>query len=72
MTSWIPVSSSRASAIRYEPEVRAIFVRFPDSAVYQYDDCGPDVWARLTAPGVSIGKFISTVLDRHPYRRISG
>jgi hypothetical protein len=39
-------------------------------AVYQYDNCYSDVWEELIDPDISVGRFISDELDRHPYRRI--
>jgi hypothetical protein len=72
MIEWIEVNSSRASAVAYDAEGEAIYVRFPNGAVYRYEACTKQDWSGLTAPGVSIGRFIEEVLNKHPYRRANG
>jgi len=67
MHDWINVVSSRASAVAYDRDEHTIYVRFRDGVVYRYDSCSPEDWSGLTAPGTSIGRYISRVLDRHPY-----
>lgn len=70
MPDWIAISSSRATAIAYDEDQQVIYVRFADGAVYHYAECSQVVWDGLRASGVSIGRYITNVLDQHPYGRM--
>jgi len=67
---WVSVDLTRAEAVSYDASERVIYVRFHNGTVYQYENCDSDVWEELIDPDISVGRFISDELDRHPYRRI--
>lgn len=71
MIDWIPVSDSeRISAMAYDEEHEAIYVRFPDGVEWFYEACPPSVWEEFTAPGQSKGGYIARVLDHKPNGRL--
>jgi len=58
-------TSSRCTAIAYDPESERIFVRFRDGSEWQYHGCPPAVWAEFSDPATSKGVYINENLNHH-------
>ena len=69
MIEWIPVSSSRVSAIAYDSATETIYVRFHDGMEWAYQGCPPSIWAEFSSPTTSKGRFINDVLNFRPNGR---
>jgi hypothetical protein len=70
MIEWIEVGDSAAvTAIAYDAEEEAIFVRFDGGGEWRYESCPPHIWAEFTEPGISKGRYIASVLRHHPNAR---
>ena len=72
MVDWIPVDSTRISAVAYDTASETIYVRFRDGSEYYYSGCPSVVWEQFTSPGTSKGKYVHDELDHHPHGRVTG
>jgi hypothetical protein len=63
------VDSERIVAMAYDEDEEVIYVRFPDSVEWLYEQCPPAVWREFSAPGQSKGRYIHEFLNHKPNRR---
>ncbi|MDQ1500734.1 MAG: hypothetical protein QOF36_501 [Microbacteriaceae bacterium] len=68
---WIPVTDSdRITAMAYDVEAEAIFVRFTkDEVEWCYEECPPHVWEEFSNPAQSKGQYIHQVLNHKTNHR---
>jgi KTSC domain len=55
---WIVVDSRALSAIAYDIDAEAIYVRFESGAEWRYDACTPAIWEEFSGASTSKGKYL--------------
>lgn len=69
--SWLPFSSTRLNAARYDSGMQQVHVIFRDGTPWVYDQVPQNVWRNFRRTslrqGGSPGRFINRVLNNYPY-----
>lgn len=67
---WVNVKSSNVGAIKYDWDLRRLYVQFKNGSVYSYEGVHP-VTARNMFNSASMGKFVwQRLRDKFAYRRL--
>ena len=67
---WLVVDSRALSAIAYDVDAEAIYVRFESGAEWRYEACTPPIWEEFCNPSTSKGKFLNEVLKSKPATQV--
>ena len=66
------VESSNVSKVGYDPQQRKIYAIFASTGeTYEYAQAGPNDYAEMLKPGVSIGAYLRAFGKSHPYRKLN-
>lgn len=61
--------SERVERGWYYPDRQVIRLKFPDNAMWEYENCTPKHWEALLKTR-SPGRYLREVLDLHPYHSV--
>lgn len=68
--TWRAVESGLFTAAAYRPEVRQLYLRFRDGAIYRYFDCTAEIYESFLAAESKGRYFSSHIRDRLRYAQV--
>lgn len=66
----LPVKSSNISAVGYDEQSQALFIRFKSGSTYRYDAVPPDEYQALATAGSVGAYFAASIKDQYPTTRV--